>query len=510
MKLKKIICTLGLLAFLVLPFQQAGYAQSLDDFEKKVTEFTLDNGLTFIVVERPIAPVVSMVSFVDVGGVDEPVGHTGIAHIFEHMAFKGTNSIGTTDWEKEQEALTKVDQTYQQWLAEKYSPETDSARLDELWNEFTDLQEDAGQYVKNNEFSQIIQRNGGTGLNAGTGADQTVYFYNLPENRIELWFSLESDRFKNPVFREFYKEKEVVREERRMRTESQPIGRLIEEFLAVAYTGHPYGRPVVGWNSDITATTAEVAKEFYNKYYVPNNITIAIAGDVDPQNIKELAETYFSDMKAGKEPPPVYTKEPKQRGERRFTIKGQAQPFMLMGYHTVSQDHPDFDALQLLGTVLSGGRTSVLYKRMVEKEQTALQVAALNGFPGTKYESMFLTLGVPNQGVGVDTLETTILEEIENIKKGNIDPDALDRARANARAGLVRSLDSNQGIANILASTEAQQGNWRKVFTGLEKLQEVTADDLQRVAKKYLTKDNRTVGAIVTETDEEVADATQQ
>lgn len=510
MKLRKTIYTLGLLALLVLPFQQAGYAQSLDDFEEKVTEFTLDNGLTFIVVERPVAPVASMVSFVDVGGADEPVGHTGIAHIFEHMAFKGTNTIGTTDWKKEQDVLKKIDLTYQKWLAEKYSPETDSSRLDELWNEFTDLQEKAGEFVKNNEFSQIIQRNGGTGLNAGTGADQTTYFYSLPENRIELWFSLESDRFKNPVFREFYKEKEVVREERRMRTESSPVGRLLEEFLAVAYTAHPYGRPVVGWNSDITATTVEDAREFYNKYYVPNNITIAIAGDVNPEDIKDLAKTYFGDMKTGPEPPPVYTNEPEQRGERRFQIKGESQPFLLMGYHTVPQNHPDFDALQLLGTVLSGGRTSVLYKRMVEEEQTALQVVAFNGFPGTKYESMFLTLGVPNQGVNVDTLETTILEEIENIKEGDIDPDALDRARTNARAGLVRSLDSNSGIAQQLASTEAQQGNWRKVFTDLEELQKVTVDDLQRVAKKYLKTDNRTVGVIINEEDaEEVADASQ-
>lgn len=509
MKLNKSIYTLGLLALLFLPFHQAGYAQPLDDFEEKVTEFTLENGLTFIVVERPVAPVASMVSFVDVGGVDEPIGHTGIAHIFEHMAFKGTPTIGTSNWEEEEPLLQKTDETYQAWLAEKYSPQPDSARIEKLWTEFQDLQEQAGQYVNNNEFSQIIERNGGTGLNAGTGYDQTVYFYSLPENRLELWFSLESDRFKNPVFREFYTEKEVVREERRMRTESQPVGRLVEEFLAVAYTGHPYGRPVVGWNSDITATTMEDAREFYDRYYVPNNITIAIAGDVDPQEIKNMAETYFGDMEAGPEPPPVYTKEPEQRGERRFTIQGQSQPFMLMGYHTVPQDHPDFDALQLLGTILSGGRTSVLYKRMVEEEKTALAVQAFNGFPGTKYESMFATFAVPNQGFSVDTLEATILEEIEKIKNGNIDAEALERARTNARASLVRSLDSNSGIAQQLAGTEAQQGDWRKLFTGLEDLQNVTLDDLQRVAKEYLTKDNLTVGAIVTQNDEEVADASR-
>ena len=508
MKFKQSLHIIGM-ALLLFAAGFNAEAQSLNEFEEKVTEFTLDNGLKFIVIERPIAPVASFVTYVDVGGADEPMGHTGIAHIFEHMAFKGTHYIGTNNWDKEKQALDELDKTYQQWLAEKYSPEPDTARISDLWSEFQNLQEEAGQYVVNNEFSQIIERNGGTGLNAGTGADQTVYFYSLPENRMELWFSLESDRFKNPVFREFYKEKEVVREERRMRTESQPLGRLIEEFLAVAYTAHPYGRPVIGWNSDITATTMEDAREFYNTYYVPGNITIAIAGDVNPKEVRKMAETYFGGLKAGPEPPPVYTKEPEQRGERRFTIQGQSQPFLLMGYHTVAQDHPDAKALQLLGSIISSGRTSRLYKRMVEEEQLALAVQAFNGFPGTKHKSMFLTFAVPNRGLGVDTLETVIHEEIQKVKDGDITQQELDRARTNARASLVRSLDSNTGLAQSFASTEAQQGDWRKVFTDLDKLNEVTLEDLQRVAKTYFTDDNLTVGAIVTQDSEEVADANQ-
>jgi len=490
---------------------QSTNAQSLENFEEKVTEFTLDNGLTFIVIERPVAPVVSFATYVNVGAANEPVGHTGMAHIFEHMAFKGTHTIGTNNWQKEKEVIQEMDNTYQQWLAEKYKPEPDSARMDTLWSQFKDLQEEASQYVVNNEFAQIIDRNGGTGMNATTGYDRTNYFYSLPENRKELWFSLESDRFENPVFREFYKEKNVVREEKR-RSESQPIGRLIQEFLTVAYTAHPYGRPNIGWDSDITATTIEDTREFYETYYVPNNITIAIAGDIQPDRAKELAKKYFGDMESAPEPPPVYTQEPEQRGERRFTMQGQSQPFLVMGYHTVPEDHPDFQALQLLGNVLSGGRTSVLYKRMVEEEQTALQVGAFNGFPGTKYETMFATLAIPNRDVGVDTLESTILEEIENVKDGEISKEALDRARTNARANLIRSLDSNSGIAQTLASAEALRGTWKKVFSDIEKLQDVTVDDLQRVAKQYLTKDNRTVGTIVTESDEsseEVADANQ-
>jgi len=486
-------------------------AQNLAEFEDRVTEFTLDNGLRFLIIERPVAPVISFVTYVDVGGANEPVGHTGIAHIFEHMAFKGTHYIGTSNWEEEKDVLEQLDETYQDWLNEKYSSTPDSTRMSELWDRFQNLQEKAKQYVENNEFSQIIERNGGTGLNAGTGADQTVYFYSLPENRMELWFSLESDRFKNPVFREFYVEKEVVREERRMRTESNPLGRLIEEFLSVAYTAHPYGRPVVGWHSDITATTMEDAREFYDTYYVPNNITIAIAGDVDPKEARQMAETYFGDLKAGPEPEPVYTQEPEQRGERRFRMVEQTQPYYLTGYHTVAQDHPDSEALQLLGSVISGGRTSRLYKRMVEEDQIALGVQAFNGFPGTKFETMFITFAVPNRGFGVDTLETVIDEEIEKIKNGEITQAELDRAKTNARAGLVRSLDSNTGLARAFAAAEAQQGDWRKVFTDLEDLEAVTLEDLQRVAREYFIDDNRTVGMIVNEdSSREVADADQQ
>lgn len=510
MKRNNLVYVLSFLALLILPFSQVGYAQSLDEFEEKVTEFTLDNGLTFIVIERPVAPVVSFATYVNVGGANNPKGNSGLAHVFEHMAFKGTHTIGTTNWKEEKKVLAKLDQTYQQWLEEKYATQPDSAKMEALWDEFKSLQEEANQYVVNNEFSEIVDRNGGTGMNATTSADRTNYFYSLPENRIELWFSLESDRFMNPVFREFYKEKEVVREERRSSYESQPVGRLYEEFLTVAYTAHPYGVPNIGWHSDITATTMEDAREFYETYYVPSNITIAIAGDVEPEHVKELAKTYFGRMEPGPTPPPVYTKEPEQRGERNFTIQGQSQPFLLMGYHTVNNDHPDFKALELLGSILADGRTSKLYKNLVEEEKIALGFQLFDGVPGSKYETIFAILGVPNQGFSADTLQEAILEEIQKIKDGNITREELDRVRTKARANLIRSLDSNSGLASAFASAEALRGDWKKVFTDIEKFENVTVEDIQRVAEKYLTKENRTVGTIVNTNNQEATNADQQ
>lgn len=495
--MKKSIYMLAFLMAAVLPLTGPVQAQDklLEDFEKKVTEFTLDNGFKFIVIERHQAPVVSMVSFVDAGGTSDPAGHTGIAHIFEHMAFKGTPKIGTTNWEKEKVLLQKVDEAYQAWLSEKYSAQVDSTKLKNLWDEFKALQQKAGQYVVNNEFSKIIERNGAVGLNAQTTYDFTRYFYSLPSNKLELWFTLESSRFEHPVFREFYKEKNVIREERR-RSESSPGGRLRGDFLSVAYTAHQYGRALIGWQSDIIATTMEDTREFYETYYVPNNITFAIAGDVNPEQVKEWAKTYFGDVPAAPEPPAVYTKEPPQQGPRKVIHYETSQPIFLMGYHTVDADHPDAEALQLLGSMLSGGRASILYEKMVEEEQTALFVLARNGFPSDKFESMFVTVVVPNRDVSLDAVRTSILEEIEKIKNGNISKEALERARTQARANLIRSLDSNMGLALALVQAEAQTGDWRTVFTRIQDLQEITVEDIQRVANKYLVLDNRTIGVI--------------
>lgn len=472
-------------------------AQSLPEFEKKVTTFTLDNGLTFIVTVRDVAPVVSFVTYADVGSVNEPVGNTGIAHVFEHMVFKGDTLIGTTNWAEEKVALEALDKAYVSWYREKTKPNADSVKVGALWAEFQQIQEKAKSYVKNNEFSQIIEQAGGVGLNAGTGSEQTFYYYSLPENKIELWFNLEASRFKHPVFREFYVEKEVIKEERRMRTDDNPFGRLIEEFLRVAYAGHPYGNPTVGWVSDIDATTIADTRRFYENFYSPSNITISIAGDVDPAEVRRLADKYFADIPAGPQPPLMVNDPVPQRGERRFTIEDPSQPVLLMGYPTVSDSHPDSPALNLLGSIISSGRTSRLYKRMVEDDQIALQIEALNGFPGTKYQSLFVSLFIPNQGVALDTLETVFEEELDKVKAGDITQAELDRARTNIRAGLVRSLGNNEGLALALAVAQAQKGDWRTVFTDIEALNAVTLEDLRRVANTYLVKQRRTVGAIV-------------
>ncbi len=471
-------------------------AQNLQSFEEKVTEFTLENGLHFIVIERGVAPIASFVTFVDVGSANEPSGNTGIAHVFEHMVFKGTRTIGTTDWELEQAAIDRMDAAYDQWVEEKYQPDPDEAKMQALWEEFERWQEEAEQYVINEEFTRIIEGEGAVGLNAFTSADGTGYFYSLPQNKAELWFFLEAERFKSPVFREFYVEKDVIMEERRMRTDSSPQGRLIEEFVSVAYSAHPYRNPVIGWPSDIVATTIEDTRRFYETYYTPSSFTIAIAGDVDADRMRQLAEKYFGDLPAGEAAPAVKTIEPEQRGERRFVINEPSQPLFIAGYKSVEVGHPDYAALELLGSILSSGRTSRLYRRMVEEEQLALAVQALSGFPGEKFPSLFVTFAVPNRGVALEDIERVLDEEIAGAQAGDITQAELDRAVTNARAELVRSLNSNMGLALKLAQTHAQQGDWRQVFRRLDELQEVTLEKLQQVAAEYLVPKNRTVGML--------------
>ena len=275
-------------------------AQDLAEFEERKTEFTLDNGLKLLVLERHEAPVVSFHTYADVGSVDEVKGITGLAHLFEHMAFKGTKTIGTKNYQAEAEAMARMDETFEAIKAEQRKGDrADKARLDELQKQLKEAQEEAQKYLVHDEFDEAYVREGGAGFNAYTSWDATQYIVSLPSNKTELWMSMESERFLNPVVREFYKEKDVVMEERRMRTESQPVGRLLEEFLAIAYKAHPYGEPVVGHMSDLKTMTRAEAEAFFSKYYGPSNLTVAIVGDVNPDRMRTWAQKYFGRIQPG-------------------------------------------------------------------------------------------------------------------------------------------------------------------------------------------------------------------
>ena len=473
-------------------------------FEDSISEFTLDNGLRFIVLERHEAPVASFYTYADVGGADEVKGITGIAHMFEHMAFKGTDTIGTKDLENEKAAMDGVDRAYADLKAERSKGSlADSSKIVELEAAFEASKETAAEWVEDGEFEMVIERAGGTGLNASTSSDATLYYYSLPANKIELWFSLESDRFLNPLLREFYVERDVVMEERRMRTESSPIGRLLEEFIATAFKAHPYGEPVVGHMSDLQSFTREEALRFFEKYYGAGNLTIVVVGSVEHEEVRQLAETYFGRLPGGVTPDPVETQEPPQIAERRVVIEEQSQPFLIVGYHKGSVLHADDAAFSVLSDILSSGRTSRFYKRLVEQEKLALQVSGINNFPGDKYPNLFLFFAVPTQGHTPEELEDAVYAIVDEVKEHGVTEAELQRAKTRARAGLIRGLQSNSAIAGQLAYYETVTGDWRNLFRRIEAIESVTNEDLMRIATDTFVKRNRTVAMIKTLTDED-------
>ncbi len=469
-------------------------AQSLQDFEKKVTEFKLANGLTYLIIERHEAPVVSFHTFVNVGSVDDVTNRTGLAHMFEHMAFKGTEAIGTKNWPEEKKALDAVEEIYDRLDAERNkSFRADPKKIEAIKAELKTAMDKANSYVEENEYPGIVEANGGEGLNAGTSEDQTTYFYNFPSNRIELWYLLESERFLHPVFREFYKERDVVREERRMRTESSPVGQLVEALLATAFAAHPYKTSPIGWGSDIENFRRTEAEALYKKYYTPGNMTIGIAGDVNPAEARKLAEKYFGRLPAGPTPPLVRTVEPPQLGEKRVAVESAAQPFLLVGYKRPDEYSKDDVPLDVLSDILSDGRTGIIYKEMVRDKKIALGAESQASFPGGKYPSLFIFFVAPSSGHTIEENEKALYAIVDGVKKDKIDAESLQREKTKLRASLIRQLDSNSGLAQQLCFYQANYGDWRKMFTELDEYNKVTADDVLRVAKTYLIENGRTV-----------------
>ncbi len=467
----------------------------LEGVIERVTEFKLENEMKFIVLENHEAPVISFVTYANVGGVDEPEGKTGVAHFLEHLAFKGTKKIGTTDYQAEAQVLNELDQLFAQIQAAKQAGDT--TKLKQLQEKFAATEAIANKYVKQNEYGEIVDTAGGVGLNAATSADYTSYFYSFPANKLELWMSLESERFLQPVFREFYKEKQVILEERKLRTDNSAIGKTLEAFLNTAFTTHPYKHPVIGYEEDISNLTREDVANFFATYYAPNNLTVAIAGDVEPETVRELAEIYFGRYKAQAPPSPVTAVEPTQTETRMVTVNFPSEPWYLEGYHIPALDHPDYPIYEVISELLSSGRTSRLYQSLIEKQQVALTAQGFSGFPGDKYPNLMLFYALSTPGTDLDTLAIALRAEIDLLKTELVTLEELERVKTQLKASLVRTLDSNMGMARVLAEYDAKTGSWRNVFDELETIEAVTAEDIQRVASTTFTAENRTIGKLL-------------
>ena len=485
-----------LLATLLAGFPTRASAQAVRGEDLPVEEILLDNGMTVLVLPRPGAPTVSFVVQYGVGGVHERLGTTGTAHLLEHMLFKGTTTVGTRDAEAERAIFRWVDAVHDTLLLARGRTLPDSSEIARLEASVRTLEDSARVWVESNEFDRILSRNGAVGLNATTTNESTIYFVELPANRSELWFVLEADRMRNPVFREFYAERDVVMEERRMRVETSPAGLLYEAHLATAYRMHPYGVPVVGWMSDLETLSRTDVEEYYHRFYGPANAVVAIVGAVDPAQVRRWVQRYFAPLPPGETPPPVLANEPEQRGERRVEVEFDAEPALRLGWHVPSAFHADAPALSVLSSLLTAGRTSRMHRRLVLQERLVTSVTASTG-PGDLFPQLFQIDAVPRAPHTSAEVEAAILAEIAALAEAPPSLEELERVRNQVEAGGVRRLQSNLGLAFQLAGSESLYGDWGETFRLARRLQEVTPEDVQRVARRYFDRSNLTVARLV-------------
>jgi predicted Zn-dependent peptidase len=489
------------LVIVLVSFAILSTAQDIASFEKRITVKKLDNGLTVIICERPEAPVFSFYTHVDAGSAQDPLGKTGLAHMFEHMAFKGTDKIGTKDYPAEKAALAQVETAYTAYLAERDKRMgRDEQKLKQLETAWQDAVKAANQYVIPNQFSEIVERNGGEGINASTDLDETNYFYSLPQNRLELWAYLESERFLHPVMREFYKERNVVIEERRLRTDSNPTGRLLEQFITAAFQASQYHRPTIGWMSDLNSFSATDALHFFDEYYIPSNMVVTVVGDVKASEAMPMIEKYFGRIPSHPKPDERTTTEPPQNSERRVVLSEQTQPLYLEGYHRPDYRDPDDAVYDAITDLMSEGRTSRLYRALVRDQKIASASAGFSGLPGNKYPHLFAFYAFPLPGHKPDEMAGAIHAEIDKLKKEDISDDELKMIKTRAKANLIRSLDSNSGLATELGLNQARYDDWRELFREVDRIDKITKADIRRVANKTFTDNNRTVGLIETTT----------
>jgi predicted Zn-dependent peptidase len=484
---------LFLLLLMMLLFATTLHASGL---EEKVVEHTLKNGMKLLVVERHTSPTVAAWIRFRVGSVDERSDERGIAHMLEHMLFKGTTTLGTRDYAAEKPLLDRIEQTAQAMIAEKAKGDrADSSRVAELEQQLAKLESDASRYVIKDEFFDIYARNGGVGYNAFTSRDGTTYLINLPANKLELWAAIESDRMRNAVLREFYTERAVVMEERRRSIDADPENKLWETFIATSFLVHPYGHPVLGWMSDIENLTRTKAEQFFHAYYGPHNAIVAVVGDVDAKGVIALVERYFGGITPGKRPPPVTAEEPPQAGERRIELVADAEPSVLLGFHKPSVASPDDYVCNVITMILGEGRTSRLYRRLVLERQIATEIGVFDG-PGNRYANMVMVGATPRAPHTVQEVEEAVVTELERLKTEPVTSRELQQILNRIEFNDASRMGTNGGLARNLTEYEAVTGSWRYLVEYRNRVAAVTPADIQRVARRYFTRENRTVGVI--------------
>lgn len=457
------------------------------DLRQRVKRLKLDNGMTALFLKREGAPVFSTQLKVKVGNIEEDKGAYGLAHFFEHMAFKGTSKIGTTDFETESKLMAKIEEVGTQLveLKKRGRPATDP-QVTELLKTRQTLESEHNNLLVKSEFNQILQRHGGVGLNATTSNDFTTFYISLPVNKMEMWAYMESERFIDPVLRGFFTEVDVVAEERRMRIDNTPEGRLYEAFVERAFDESPYKVVVIGPPEDIQLYTPKQAKEFYSRFYIPSRMVLSLVGNFDLKEAEKIVRRYFSRIPAKKDTQKTHHAQKLDESfPREVIIKRSEKPRFYLGYHRPAHPHVDDIIFDVIQEILCSGRTARLYRKFVLNEKTAASVACYVSVPGARLDSLFSFYAMPHEGVTSQTLRDEIIQELLVLAEQGPTDRELERVKNMIDAELIYSLRSNSGLASQLAFYESLTGNWEYIYELQDKIHKVTAEDVKRVAKTY-------------------------
>lgn len=466
-------------------------AQALHRLSDSVVARKLSNGLQVLLYRRGVAPVFAGVVMVGVGGVDEVPGETGISHILEHMAFKGTSSFGTRDEEREQELLAELEEI----AIQTNSARDFSAAQRQQWDA---IQEQLRTVWDTSAFDRAYRLRGASGLNATTGKEHTTYFVNFPNTQLEFWAWIESERILNPVMRQFYKERDVVMEERRMRYEDKPSGKLYEGLLGVAYLEHPYRNPVIGYKEDLNTLLASKTLAFQKRFYVPSNMVVSVVGDIDPDKTFAVLEKYFGRIPEGVRPQRPQIIESAQLGERQLNLELPAAPKVYVAYKKPNYPHADDAPITVLEEVLAGSRIAPLHKSLVQKQKVATSVGVFEA-PGNRYPNLFVFSLVPKAPITSNALVKKFDEQIAHFLKKGITQEQLEVAKRSIAMSYLRQLDSNLAIAQDLSSSHLAFGDWQAGMKWFSEVMAVSAADVNRVAHQYLQISQRTIASIVDE-----------
>lgn len=491
--------------FVLVTALAAAAPNSDDGARVPVQTLELDNGLEVLLVRRPELTTVACGWIAHVGSANERPGITGLSHLFEHMLFKGTHAIGTTDIDRDLEIIEEQERLQERireiyrdqrtrWrrgeIEDPFDPETRPAELVQLEGEFQVLVEEQRELMIKDEYDKIYSNVGATGINAGTTNDITIYFVTLPANKLELWFWMESDRLANPVMREFYSERDVVHEERRLRTESTPTGKFDEQFDAMFWESHPYSWPVVGWPSDLRVITKEQADDYFATYYAPNNLTAALVGNFDVDEVTELAQRYFGRLERDpRGAPDVVTMEMEQLAEKRMNAECDCQPQTSVRYHTVPFMHADSYSLDVLAGLLNG-RTGRLYKGLVLEREIAASASA--GQDSSKYAGAFSFQAETKGDARPEDLEEAWYEELAKLQNEPIPARELQKVKNQIAADAYRNLESPFFLMLQLLFYDAQ-GSWEYINNWADATLAVTEADVKRVIEAYFAEENRAV-----------------